>query len=77
MTHCRRIMLEELQRRNFSPTTIRAISTRSSSLPGTSSVGLTGSITRTCAATRRTCCASGSCGRRRSGSTSRRCGSSS
>ena len=24
MTHCRRIMLEELQRRNFSPTTIRS-----------------------------------------------------
>jgi hypothetical protein len=24
VTHCRRIMLEELQRRNFSPTTIRS-----------------------------------------------------
>ena len=24
MTHCRRIMLEELQRRNFAPTTVRS-----------------------------------------------------
>ena len=38
MTHCRQIMLEELQRRNFAPTTISsAISTPSSNSPGTSS----------------------------------------
>jgi hypothetical protein len=63
VTHCRQVMLEELQRRNFAPIRSRPISTPSSNSRDISNAGPTGSIRRISARTRRICCASGSCDR--------------
>ena len=59
MTHCRRIMLEELQRRNFSPTTIRSYLYAVERFARHFKCRPTVSIRHTCAATRPTCCGRG------------------
>ena len=70
MTHCRQVMLEELQRRNYAKNTIyyylKAVERFAKN-----------SISATYASIRRICSASGSSGRERSSSTSPHSGSSS
>ena len=77
MTHLRRAMLEELQRRNYAKTTVyyylKAVERFARSFH-TSPDQLNQSHLRRI---RRICCASGSSGRARSNSTSPRSGSSS
>jgi integrase/recombinase XerD len=60
VTHLRQIMLEELERRNYAPSTIRAYIPRSSTLPGTFTVHPTGLARNTFGSIRQPCFGYGS-----------------